>query len=91
MKYKFVMSSRFKKDLKIIARRGYDLNIIKLVISELANGNTLDSKYKDHQLQGDYTGKRECHILPDWLLIYEIRDKELLLFLIRTGSHSDLF
>ena len=85
------MSSRFTKDLKLIARRGYDLNKIKFVISELANGNKLDSKYKDHQLTGDYSGKRECHILPDWLLIYEIKNDELLLYLIRTGSHSDLF
>lgn len=85
------MSSRFTKDLKLIARRGYDLNKIKFVISELANGNKLDSKYKDHQLTGDYSGKRECHILPDWLLIYEIKDDKLLLYLVRTGSHSDLF
>lgn len=91
MKYKIVMSSRFTKDLKLIARRGYDLNKIKFVISELANGNKLDSKYKDHQLTGDYSGKRECHILPDWLLIYEIKDDKLLLYLVRTGSHSDLF
>lgn len=91
MKYKIVMSSRFTKDLKIIAKRGYDLDKIKFVISELASENMLDSKYKDHQLQGDYTGKRECHILPDWLLIYEIRNDELLLYLVRTGSHSDLF
>lgn len=91
MRYKVVMSSRFSRDLKILARRGYDLNNIKFVVEELANGKKLDPKYKDHQLQGDYTGKRECHILPDWLLIYEIRDEELLLYLVRTGSHSDLF
>ena len=91
MKYKIVMSSRFSKDLKMMARRGYDLDKIKFVIDELANGKTLDPKYKDHLLQGDYSGKRECHVLPDWLLIYEIRDKELLLYLVRTGSHSDLF
>ena len=91
MKYKIVMSSRFTKDLKLIARRGYDLNKIKFVISELANGNKLDSKYEDHQLTGVYSGKRECHILPDWLLIYEIKDDKLLLYLVRTGSHSDLF
>ena len=91
MKYKVVMSSRFSKDLKIIAKRGYDLNKIKFVIKELANGKQLDPKYKDHQLQGEYMGKRECHILPDWLLIYEICDNKLLLYLARTGSHSDLF
>ena len=91
MRYKVVMSSRFSKDLKINARRGYDLNKIKFVIEELANGKTLNPKYKDHQLQGNYLGKRECHILPDWLLIYEINGDELFLYLIRTGSHSDLF
>ena len=91
MRYKVVMSSRFSKDLRIIARRGYDLNKIKFVIEELANGKTLDPKYKDHQLQGNYIGKRECHILPEWLLIYEICDNVLLLYLARTGSHSDLF
>ena len=91
MKYKVVMSSRFSKDLKIVAKRGYDLNKIKFVIEELANGKPLDAKYKDHQLQGSYIGKRECHVLPDWLLIYEICDNELLLYLLRTGSHSDLF
>ena len=91
MKYKVVMSSKFSKDLKTIARRGFDLNKIKFVIEELANGRTLDPKYKDHQLQGNYMGKRECHILPDWLLIYEICDNELLLYLARTGSHLDLF
>ena len=61
MRYKVVMSSKFAKDLKIIARRGYDLNKIKFVIEELANGKTLDPKYKDHQLQGNYMGKRECY------------------------------
>lgn len=91
MKYKIVMSTRFAKDLKLLSRRGYDLSKIKFVINELANGNILESKYKDHQLQGEYLGKRECHILPDWLLIYEMRDNELLLYLVRTGSHADLF
>lgn len=91
MKYKLVISSKFKKDLKKIASRGYDLSKIKFVINELANGNILDPKFKDHQLKGIYIGKRECHILQDWLLIYEISDSELLLYLLRTGSHSDLF
>ena len=91
MKYKIVMSSRFAKDIKTIAKRGYDLDKIKSIIEDIANGKVLSPKYKDHPLQGEYNGKRECHILPDWLLIYEIRNDELLLYLIRTGSHSDLF
>lgn len=91
MKYKVVMSSRFVKDLKIINKRGYDISKIKYVINELAFGNTLDAKYRDHALKGFYEGKRECHILPDWLLIYEIVEDQLILYLTRTGSHSDLF
>ena len=91
MKYKLVISSKFSKDLKTISKRGYDLNLIKSVINELANGNSLSKKYKDHPLIGDYQGKRECHILPDWLLIYEIDNDKLYLYLVRTGSHSDLF
>lgn len=91
MKYKVVMSSRFVKDLKIINKRGYDISKIKYVINELAFGNTLHAKYRDHALKGFYEGKRECHILPDWLLIYEIVEDQLILYLTRTGSHSDLF
>lgn len=91
MKYKIVMTSKFAKDLKLISKRGYDLDKIKYVINELANGNVLSDKYKDHALKGFYEGKRECHILPDWLLIYEIDGDTLILYLARTGSHSDLF
>lgn len=57
----------------------------------LANGMKLDEKYKDHLLTGDYGGFRECHITPDWLLVYQYREQELLLLLSRTGTHSDLF
>ncbi len=61
------------------------------IIKKLANGETLPEKHKDHALSGDYIGCRECHITPDWLLIYEIDNGELILYLTRTGSHSDLF
>lgn len=61
------------------------------VIELLANGETLPLKYKDHSLIGDYADCRECHITPDWLLIYQINNNELILYLTRTGSHSDLF
>lgn len=61
------------------------------VIELLANGMKLDEKYKDHLLTGDYGGFRECHITPDWLLVYQYREQELLLLLSRTGTHSDLF
>lgn len=84
-------TTRFQKDLKRIAKRGYNIALLTEVIKKLANGEQLPEKYKDHNLQGDFAGCRECHIEPDWLLIYEIADKELILYLTRTGTHSDLF
>lgn len=83
--------SKFKKDYKRIKKRGYDLRLLEMVISILAAGQTLPPQYKDHDLQGDYAGCRECHITPDWLLVYEVDDTELVLYLMRTGTHSDLF
>lgn len=90
-KYKIVQTGRFRKDLKIAKKRGYDLSLIGTVVDTLAAGETLPEKYKDHSLVGKYIGCRECHITPDWLLIYEIEDDELILYLTRTGTHSDLF
>ncbi len=81
----------FKKDYKRIVKRGYDVRLLEKVISLLAEQQTLPEKYRDHNLTGNYSNCRECHITPDWLLIYEIKDNELLLCLTRTGSHSDLF
>ena len=81
----------FKKDYKRIVKRGYDMRLLEKVIELLANQKPLPEKNRDHQLSGDYTGCRECHITPDWLLIYEVADEELILYLTRTGSHSDLF
>ena len=86
-----VPSNRFRKDLKLLRRRGCDRALLEEVIDRLAAGETLAPKYRDHQLTGDYGGFRECHIAPDWLLVYQIREKELLLLLSRTGTHSDLF
>ncbi len=86
-----VPSNRFRKDLKLLRRRGCDMALLEEVIDRLAAGETLAPKYRDHQLTGDYGGFRECHIAPDWLLVYQIREKELLLLLSRTGTHSDLF
>ena len=91
MKYEIRMSTSFKKDLKLAKKRGLDLSELKFVIKELASGNTLDEKYKDHALSGNWNGYRECHVEPDWLLIYQINGDELYLYLVRTGSHSDLF
>lgn len=81
----------FKKDYKRIVKRGYDVRLLEKVIELLANQKPLPEKNRDHQLSGDYAGCRECHITPDWLLIYEVADEELILYLTRTGSHSDLF
>ena len=83
--------SAFKRDYKRIKKRGYDTSLLEEVISILASGDTLPDQYKDHELSGNYSGYRECHILPDWLLIYDRNDSELTLYLTRTGTHSDLF
>lgn len=91
MKYTIKPSSKFQKDLKRIAKRGYNLSLITHVIQTLAEGEALPENYRDHALSGNYSGCRECHITPDWLLIYEIENEELFLYLTRTGSHSDLF
>ena len=86
-----VLSSRFKRDLKLIVKRGYDLNLLDTVVKKLANDIPLEERHRDHALTGNYVGFRECHILPDWLLIYRVDDTDLILFLSRTGTHSDLF
>ena len=90
-KYGIVLTSMFKKDLKLAKKRGYDLSLLNIVVDTLAMGQPLAEKYKDHSLVGNYKGCRDCHITPDWLLIYEISEKELILYLTRTGTHSDLF
>ena len=81
----------FKKDYKRLQKRGLNTDKLVDVISVLAREEALPPKYRDHALGGEYAGCRECHIEPDWLLIYEIRHSELILYLTRTGSHSDLF
>ena len=91
MKYEIVPSNQFKKDLKLAQKRGYDLDKIKKVIATLANGETLEAKYRDHLLTGDYGGYRECHIQPDWLLVWEQHDDELIMLMLDTGTHSDIF
>ncbi|MBQ3791802.1 MAG: type II toxin-antitoxin system YafQ family toxin [Clostridia bacterium] len=81
----------FKKDFKRIVRRGYDIRLLERVIEMLANGHALPEKCRDHSLIGEYADCRECHITPDWSLIYRISNTELILYLTRTGPHSDLF
>lgn len=81
----------FKKDYKRAKRRGYDLCLMEEVIRFLVQQEPLPERYKEHGLIGDYVGYRECHITSDWLLVYKIKDNELILVLSRTGTHSDLF
>lgn len=91
MKYIVKPTAKFQRDLKRIQERGYDISLLTDIIKKLANGESLPEKNRDHNLSGDYSGCRECHITPDWLLVYEIDNGELILYLTRTRSHSDLF
>lgn len=91
MKYEVKFTSRFKKDLKNIRKRNLDMERFWNTIEMLANGVPLPEEFYDHKLIGNYNGVRECHIRPDWLLIYKTCEEILVLELLRTGSHSDLF
>ncbi len=93
MKYGIRQSSQFKKDFKICLKRGLNIDAFKEVLSLLQNGSSLPEKYHDHPLQPskDYKNCRELHIEPDWLLIYKYSNENVILYLVRTGSHSDLF
>lgn len=89
--YEIEVTNRFIKDLKLARKRNLDENKLNDIVKLLANGDPLPEKNRDHALVGDYKGCRECHITPDWLLIYSIEDVLKIITLIRTGSHSDLF
>ena len=89
--YTVKFTAAYKKSYKLMKKRGLDLNLLDKVVDELRQGNPLDEKYKDHMLKGEYAGFHECHIKPDWLLIYLIEDNILTLTLVNTESHSDLF
>lgn len=91
MKYEILATTRFKKDLKVIMNRGYNIQLLQDVVSLLSAGKALPEKNKDHALSGNWTGYRECHITPDWLLIYKLNADILVLTLTRSGTHSDLF
>ena len=90
-RYEIKNTTQFKKDHKLAKRRRLDINLLKEIISKLANGDPLEPKHKDHPLSGNWAGHRECHIQPDWLLVYRYEDDVLVLTLTRTGTHSDLF
>lgn len=89
--YRLKFTNQFKKSYRLMIKRGEDIKLLHDVINQLMNGETLDEKYKDHTLSGNYKGFRECHIKPDWLLIYYIEKDVLTLTLVDTGTHSDLF
>jgi len=91
MKYDIRKTSKYKKGLKRAIKRNLDISLLDTVVEVLANGLQLDEKYDDHALRGDYEGFRECHIQPDWLLVYAYFDDVLVLVLQDTGTHSDLF
>lgn len=91
MKYEIQRTAQFKKDFKLALKRNCNIEKLQEIITILANGETLPESCYDHPLRGDYGGYRECHIEPDWLLVYRITESVLVLTLYRTGSHSDLF
>ena len=92
-KYGIVTSNKFNKQLKKIIKQGKDIEKLSKVVKKLANGEKLESKYKDHALNDTkyYKNCRECHIEPDWLLVYKYNNNEIILYLVQTGSHADLF
>ena len=90
-RFEVKLTTQFKKDFKQAMKRGLKINLLEDVIAKLAMGEALPESNRDHALTGDWKGFRECHILPDWLLIYRIENDVLVLTLTRTGTHSDLF
>ncbi|MCQ2446161.1 MAG: type II toxin-antitoxin system YafQ family toxin [Clostridia bacterium] len=89
--YEVKFTTAYKKSYKLMKKRGMDISALDEVVDLLRQGRKLDEKYRDHELSGTYTGFRECHIKPDWLLVYLIENDILTLTLVNTGSHSDLF
>ena len=90
-KYTVKFTNQFKKDYKLAKKRGKRMDLINEAINILADGEALPEKYRDHSLSGNWTGHRECHIQPDWLMVYYFEDDILVLTLARMGTHSDLF
>lgn len=91
MNREIVWTARFKKDYRLAMKRQFNIDLLDDIIRALSRGETLPEKCKDHNLTGDWSGHRECHIQPDWLLIYRIDGNVLVLTLAHTGTHSDLF
>lgn len=91
MKYELIMTGKFRKSLKLAKKRGLDISLLENIVTKLQNDISLEDKYKDHELKGRYQGFRECHIQPDWLLMYLKEENILTLTLVDTGTHADLF
>ena len=89
--YTIITTNRFEKDVKICKKRGYDMSLLQNVMTLLAEKGALPEKYRAHKLSGNYSECWECHIKPDWLLVWKQNDTELILLFINTGTHSDLF
>ena len=89
--FNLVTTKNFKKDVKKCIKRGYNLENLEYIIEKLLNEEKLDTKFTDHALLGNYSGFRECHTQPDWLLIYAVNKDKLILTASRTGTHSDLY
>jgi len=85
------VTNQFKKDWKLCVKRGYPMNLLQDVISMLAQTGTLPAQYKAHKLSGNRAGEWECHVKPDWLLVWEQNDTDLILLMLNTGTHSDIF
>jgi mRNA interferase YafQ len=91
MKYEVKPTAKFRRDYKLAQKRGLDMHLLEQVIMQLANGEELPPHHRDHALTGNMIGFRECHIQPNWLLVYRVEEDVLVLVLSRTGTHSDLF
>ena len=89
--YIIKVTNQFKKDWKLCVKRGYPMDLLQEVITLLAQTGTLPAQYKAHKLSGVRTGEWECHIRPDWLLVWEQNDTNLILLMLNTGTHSDIF
>lgn len=91
MNREIVWTTQFKKDYKLAMKRHMNIDLLDDIIRALSRGEVLSAKNKDHELSGNWAGHRECHILPNWLLVYRLDDDILVLTLVRTGTHSDIF
>lgn len=87
---KLETTAKFRRDVKLMRKRGYDVTLLIDILDRLCAGEMLEAKYRDHPLTGNMADQRECHVRPDWLLIYEVAPEALILTAVRTGTHADL-